>query len=448
MDAYLTQVGSALHGKNITMIAELMALPCSNNRQFSNEDKQLISTIKHDKNLGRTVYNNLRVDQAISEVVTLRLQSLVSLYDKDYEEAYRFVHGAHNGLFSFMESNIDFPFLAKLLAKLAENLRIIASLADDSKLEREKLSSTCLRECQNSITRSFTLVAKDRLPITDPYNKKSNIFSITNTLFKIYFKLNTLQLMGKIIKLIDTPSIMNNIKLFPLCDVVTYKFYLGRLALFEDRLEDARESFQFALKYTPYKSSDNSSSSSSGSHGRDQLHNRQLILASLVPIEMSFGIMPTDIISNTYGLHELVEIGNAIKCGNLKTFNEIFNKNKVIFIRNGTYLVIEQLKNLIYRNLFKKISIIINCTRLNIFTFHNILKKLQSDNASPFAGTGTTSSGADEMDIDEIECILANLIYQNKIKGYISHQKRILVIGKNDPFPADKVVTKRVRVEG
>ena len=40
------------------------------------------------------------------------------------------------------------------------------------------------------------------------------------------------------------------------------------------------------------------------------------------------------------------------------------------------------------------------------------------------------------MDIDEVECIVANLIFRKFIKGYISHKLRVLVLAKNDPFPS------------
>lgn len=45
-----------------------------------------------------------------------------------------------------------------------------------------------------------------------------------------------------------------------------------------------------------------------------------------------------------------------------------------------------------------------------------------------------------DVDMDEVECILANLIYQGKIKGYISHEKKTLIISKADPFPRAGVV--------
>ena len=40
-----------------------------------------------------------------------------------------------------------------------------------------------------------------------------------------------------------------------------------------------------------------------------------------------------------------------------------------------------------------------------------------------------------EIDLDGVECIAANLIYRKLVKGYLSHQHRIAVLSKQDPFP-------------
>lgn len=73
-------------------------------------------------------------------------------------------------------------------------------------------------------------------------------------LFKIYFKLNTLQLCSKLINVVERPGVQcatDAYWLFPVSDVVTYKYYVGRLKMFEDRYEDARDCFLFALRHTP-----------------------------------------------------------------------------------------------------------------------------------------------------------------------------------------------------
>lgn len=46
------------------------------------------------------------------------------------------------------------------------------------------------------------------------------------------------------------------------------------------------------------------------------------------------------------------------------------------------------------------------------------------------------------IDLDEVECILANLIFRGYVRGYISHSKRVLVLSKRDPFPVSAVIAK------
>ena len=41
-----------------------------------------------------------------------------------------------------------------------------------------------------------------------------------------------------------------------------------------------------------------------------------------------------------------------------------------------------------------------------------------------------------EMDMDEVECLVANLIFRGYVKGYLSHRHHIAVLSKNDAFPA------------
>lgn len=39
----------------------------------------------------------------------------------------------------------------------------------------------------------------------------------------------------------------------------------------------------------------------------------------------------------------------------------------------------------------------------------------------------------------DTECVLANLIDRGLIKGYLSHEKQMVVLSAKDPFPAVKV---------
>jgi hypothetical protein len=48
----------------------------------------------------------------------------------------------------------------------------------------------------------------------------------------------------------------------------------------------------------------------------------------------------------------------------------------------------------------------------------------------------------ENLDMDEIECIVANLIFQGKVKGYLSHERRTLIVSKADPFPTNAIVKR------
>lgn len=140
---------------------------------------------------------------------------------------------------------------------------------------------------------------------------------------------------------------------------------------------------------------------------------------------MVLGILPSPDIGRVYGLHEFVELGEAVRVGNIQQFNQIMDTYQSLFIQLGVFLVLEQVKILVYRNLFKHIYHLANTTRLNILIFEAALQSM-----------------GEEGDLDEIECILSNLIYQGRIKGYLNHEKRYLIVSKTDPFPTSAVIKK------
>jgi len=68
-----------------------------------------------------------------------------------------------------------------------------------------------------------------------------------------------------------------------------------------------------------------------------------------------------------------------------------------------------------YRNLFKTLARLLNTAQIPIEAYVDVLKFLNED----------------DMDNDVCQCILSNLIYEGKIKGYISHKYNKLVISKD-----------------
>ena len=95
----------------------------------------------------------------------------------------------------------------------------------------------------------------------------------------------------------------------------------------------------------------------------------------------------------------------------------------LLVYRQGTYLLLEKCKTVCYRNLFKRVYFILDKHQISLSYVGSALKYLDVP-----------------MDLDEVECILANLIYRGYIRGYLSHSKRVLVLSKRDPFPTSSVV--------
>ena len=79
----------------------------------------------------------------------------------------------------------------------------------------------------------------------------------------------------------------------------------------------------------------------------------------------------------------------------------------------GTFLVLEKLRDVATRALFRKTHAFCAAKhpqKANQVSLHVFAKAL--------AWCGA------EMDIDEVECVVANLIFRKCIKGYVSHKSR------------------------
>ena len=60
------------------------------------------------------------------------------------------------------------------------------------------------------------------------------LLPVVNTMFKLYFKLNTLRNCKPCIQAVENPNFP--FMSFPQSERVTYKYFAGRLAIFQDQL--------------------------------------------------------------------------------------------------------------------------------------------------------------------------------------------------------------------
>jgi hypothetical protein len=184
-------------------------------------------------------------------------------------------------------------------------------------------------------------------------------------------------------------------------------YYKGRLSLYEGQYLLAESYLEYAYHHI---------------YNIEDMRNKKLTLLYLIPTKLFLGKVPTVNLLNRYQLIEFRDLVQAIKSGSIVLFEKTLEDHQTFFMKMGLYLLLQdKLHNMVYRNLVKKVYQISDGTqihRLPFTTLHTAMKLLGS-----------------KITLDEVECILANLICKGFIKGYLSHSKRVMVLRKQEPFP-------------
>jgi hypothetical protein len=296
----------------------------------------------------------------------------------------------------------DTAWAIDALVRLVKNARELADVADAEAVAAKKKP-----ERLHDAGALLMLVYRNSSNTSVKEKKRASLFLVV-MLFKIYFKLNTLHLCKNLINAVNLPT-FPPFEGFPKSQRVTYSYYVGRLAVFDDDFEKAETHLTYAFEKCP----------------RTHLKNKTLTLKYLVPVKLALGKLPTKALLEKYGLDEFVEIADALRQGNVRKLNDALAKFQVVFIMQGTFLVLERLRELAIRTLFVKVHAYCaakypaKANQVSLALFLRALHWL----------------GCDEMDLDEVECVVANLIMRKRIKGYVSHEKRVVVLSKVSPFP-------------
>lgn len=75
---------------------------------------------------------------------------------------------------------------------------------------------------------------------------------------------------------------------------------------------------------------------------------------------MLLGYMPKRDVLEKYDVLQFHELACALKEGNVQKFDEVIQRHETFFIECGIYLIVEKLKTIAYRNLFKRVHERIN----------------------------------------------------------------------------------------
>jgi hypothetical protein len=269
------------------------------------------------------------------------------------------------------------------------------------------------RHCKEAVTvlqRFFGDMVQSRA--APDVSKKMGCLNIVVHLFKVYFRMNNLRLCKNLVNSVEQPNFPPR-HMLPKGEVVAYLFYRGRLLMFEEDYAKAEQVLGEALSMCL----------------RAEMRNRRRILSFLIPVKLSLGKQPRPELLARFNLRQYAGLVQAVRRGDLKLFAQTMEQYQELFIRRGVFLVLEKLKTFVFRTLFRRVAVtyaalpgVDKPRHVPIRCFAAAMRLLAVD-----------------MDVDELECVIANLIYQRFIRAYIAHG-RAVVFGPNGFPPIAEVL--------
>ncbi|XP_066259386.1 PCI domain-containing protein 2 homolog [Euwallacea similis] len=334
----------------------------------------------------------------LDEIVILHLKCLYHLSIEDFLTAYQLQNALVQVFTKLLQIQKEENWCLPLMYTVCSDLRLVAQQAEKQRVGTTQKPGEYLEKAAEALMACFRICAADNRT-DDRDTKRRGMMGLVNQLFKVYFRINKLHLCKPLIRAIESSPFKES---FCLSQQIAYRYFVGRKAMFDSDYKAADKYLSYAFE---------------NCHKQCR-KNKRLILIYLVPVKMLLGYFPNRKVLEKYDVLEFSELVEAVCQGNLKRFDEIMEKHESFFIDSGIYLIIDKLKIIAYRNLFKKVYMILNTHQIPVESLQTALQFLDQD-----------------VDLDETQCIVANLINEGRIKGYISHQHRKVVVSKQNPFP-------------
>ncbi|KAK0657289.1 protein CSN12 [Cercophora newfieldiana] len=287
-----------------------------------------------------------------------------------------------------------------------------------------------LEDCARQLNRVFNTCLNDRAPLEN--SRKWGIYHVINLLFKTYFKLNSASLSKNILKALSAGrGDMPPLEAIPKSQQVTFKYYEGVLQFLEEDYVQAEKHLTEAWRMCH----------------KDATKNKELILTYLVPCHLlTAHTLPSKKLLEPYPrLQKLfLPLSQHIRKGELHAFDLALQEGEDEFVKRRIYLTLERGRDIALRNLLRKVFIT------------GGFEEPKSEGASPLRRTrvpiaefaaGISLGCQETLDNDEVECLLANMIYkvmthlltvfwtQNLMKGYIARERGMVVLSKSGAFP-------------
>lgn len=304
----------------------------------------------------------------------------------------------------------------------------------DSSGEFEKKAST-LERLADTLHRLFRLALNDKNPDL-AFSKRVDIYFFLGNLIRMYFNLDRLELANSIEKALrgtrfQLPELSGALPTKK--GAITYLYYSSLLSLDDGEFSVSEKKLEKAIELTSCYSDPQ----------RVKKQTEKLLLVYLPLKFYNARLMPGAKVWQQFPNLALIYQKNLFKAlyeGNLKLYDESLSRFQLILLKRHLYLLFELLRSLCFLQLIRRTVHILkplspDSTKSHIVPLSAIQLSLEI-----FSAQGPKEFRPFLFPINSVECLLANLIAEGKIKAYISHANHCLVLSKTNPFPKQVIV--------
>eukprot|EP01028_Stygiella_incarcerata_P005309 TRINITY_DN2250_c0_g3_i1.p1 TRINITY_DN2250_c0_g3~~TRINITY_DN2250_c0_g3_i1.p1 ORF type:complete len:443 (-),score=80.12 TRINITY_DN2250_c0_g3_i1:62-1225(-) len=183
-----------------------------------------------------------------------------------------------------------------------------------------------------------------------------------------------------------------------------YLYWSGKFDVFNGKYREAESKLKTCLELCPFR----------------QVDERRQVYKYYAPVRASLGHVVRQGVLRKFGLFEMEEIFECIRGGQLGQLSELMSRHEDMLLRDGMYFLFEKIRAVVA---YRQASLMVfNASNRSIRVAVSVFQK-----AFEFLG--------EKMEMEEVECVLLNLIVSGRIRGYIAQSRGIFVFAKEDPFP-------------
>lgn len=257
-------------------------------------------------------------------------------------------------------------------------------------------SKKCYSDSKSLLDKIFSLAInpafRAQVRTNDP------ILTISNYSVKILLLQNNYNLSQRtfgLLSKVDMNSFNNG-------ELATYYFLRGKVNMVYGHRHSAYADFKKSLEYIPLFCK----------------KDRRLVYVHFIPVCLSFGIVPTEELLNSYNLFDVYsDFSEAVSTGNLELFNQALNRKQLFLIHFGVWEMIAYSRRIIIRRILEMIKIHTGITIIYIDACKLAL-----------------SLSGEEFSFDDAVLEIANLINDKLIMANIAYQRNLVVFRPSDTF--------------